>query len=121
MEKVNIASKFDFFDEYWTPKIIGKSNGQLVKLAKGNGEMVWHAHENEDELFLVFKGKLTLKLRDRDIVLNPGEMFIVPKGVEHCPIAEPDTQILLIEPASTQHTGTSESELTVTVENQKWI
>lgn len=121
MDKVNLEHKFSLFDEHWTPKIIAESNGQLVKIAKGSGELVWHAHDNEDELFLVIKGKLTLKLRDGDVVLHPGEIYVVPKGVEHCPLAEDDTHFLMIEPATTAHTGTVDSEKTVSYEEQEWI
>lgn len=121
MEKISVAEKFSLFSKEWTPKIIAESNGQLVKLAKGSGELVWHTHENEDELFFVFKGRLTIKLKDRDIVLDPGEMFVVPKGIEHCPCAEPDTHFLMIEPASTQHTRSNQSEVTVAVDEQEWI
>ena len=121
MSKVNIKEKFSLFSEEWTPKIIPESNGQLVKIAKGSGELVWHLHENEDELFIVFRGCLTIKLRDKNIVLNEGEMFVVPKGVEHCPLAEPDTHFMMIEPATTAHTGTLESEVTVSQEKQVWI
>lgn len=121
MSKVNIKEKFSLFSEEWTPKIIAESNGQLVKIAKGSGELVWHLHENEDELFIVFRGCLTIKLRDKNIVLNEGEMFVVPKGVEHCPLAEPDTHFMMIEPATTAHTGTLESEVTVSQEKQVWI
>ena len=121
MNKININEKFGLFSEEWTPKVLAESNGQLVKIAKGSGELVWHAHENEDELFLVFKGRLTLQLRDRNIELLPGEMFVVPKGVEHCPVADPDTHFMMIEPASTAHTGELESEVTVSSDNQEWI
>ncbi len=121
MSKINISEKFALFSEEWTPKIIAQSNGQLVKIAKGSGELVWHKHENEDELFIVFKGKLTLQLRDQNIELQPGEMFVVPKGVEHCPIAEPDTHFMMIEPASTEHTGGQELDVTVSHENQDWL
>lgn len=107
------------FTEEWNPKIIAEANGQLVKLAKGSGELVWHSHENEDELFIVFKGSLTLQLREKDIVLNSGEMYVVPKGVEHCPLAEADTHFMMIEPTDTAHTGILESE--VTVSKQEWI
>lgn len=120
-KKVNIANKFELFSECWTPKIIAESNGQLVKIAKGNGELVWHKHDDEDELFIVFKGKLTLQLRTENIELNSGEMFVVPKGVEHCPIAEPDTHFMMIEPASTAHTGEEQSSITVAQEQQEWI
>lgn len=121
MSKINIKEKFSLFSEEWTPKIIAESNGQLVKIAKGSGELVWHLHENEDELFIVFRGCLTIKLRDKNIVLNEGEMFVVSKGVEHCPLAEPDTHFMMIEPTTTAHTGTLESEVTVSQEKQEWI
>lgn len=121
MGKINIQEKFALFSEEWTPKIIAESNGQLVKIAKGSGELVWHKHDNEDELFIVFKGHLTLKLRDQNIELSPGEMYVVPKGVEHCPVAEPDTHFLMVEPASTAHTGELQSEVTVAAEDQEWI
>lgn len=121
MNKINIEEKFSLFSEEWTPKILSESNGQLVKIAKGSGELVWHSHENEDELFIVFKGKLTLKLRDQNVELMPGDMFVVPKGVEHCPLAEPDTHFMMIEPASTAHTGTDTHDVTVALEQQEWI
>lgn len=118
---ININEKFGLFSDEWTPKVLAESNGQLVKIAKGTGELVWHTHDNEDELFIVFKGQLTLKLRNESIVLNPGEMYVVPKGVEHCPKAEPDTHFMMIEPASTAHTGERQSEVTVSSEKQEWI
>ena len=120
MKKINIAEKFALFDDTWSPKIIAAANGQLVKLAKGSGEFVWHEHANEDEVFIVFKGRLTLHFRDEEITLEPGEMFVVPKGMEHLPVAEPDTHILLIEPASTAHTGEVESSVTVALADQHW-
>ncbi|WP_017092540.1 cupin domain-containing protein [Vibrio splendidus] len=121
MNKVNISEKFGLFSEKWTPKIIAESNGQLVKVAKGSGELVWHQHENEDELFIIFKGQLTLMMKAGDVVLNPGEMYVVPKGVEHCPKAQPDTHFMMIEPSSTAHTGEEQSEVTVSSEEQVWI
>lgn len=121
LNKINISEKFGLFSEEWTPKVLTESNGQLVKIAKGTGELVWHTHDNEDELFIVFKGQLTLQLRSGDIVLNSGEMFVVPKGVEHCPKAESDTHFMMIEPSSTAHTGGLESKVTVSPEKQKWI
>ena len=121
MQKVKVTEKFSLFEDQWTPKIVAESNGQLVKLAKGSGKLVWHTHENEDELFFVFKGQLTIKLRIGDVVLSPGEMFVVSKGVEHCPLAEPDTHFMMIEPASTEHTGNKKSGITVAVEDQEWI
>jgi quercetin dioxygenase-like cupin family protein len=121
MHKINIGDKFNLFTEEWTPKVIAESNGQLVKIAKGSGELVWHKHDQEDELFIVFKGQLTLQLRSGDIVLNAGEMYVVPKGVEHCPKAEPETHFMMVEPSSTAHTGETQSELTVSSEQQEWI
>ncbi|WP_367111628.1 cupin domain-containing protein [uncultured Psychrobacter sp.] len=121
MKKISIEEKFTLFTEEWTPKIIAEANGQLVKIAKGSGELVWHKHDNEDELFIVFKGKLTLQFKESSIELNEGEMYVVPKGVEHCPLAEPDTHFLMIEPASTAHTGSLNSEATVAFEDQHWI
>ncbi|PMJ99515.1 cupin domain-containing protein [Vibrio sp. 10N.261.55.A7] len=121
MNKINISEKFGLFSEEWTPKIIAESNEQLVKIAKGSGELVWHKHENEDELFIVFKGQLTLLMKSGNVVLNPGEMYVVPKGVEHCPKADPDTHFMMIEPSSTAHTGEEKSEVTVASEQQVWI
>lgn len=119
--KIVLGDKFLKFSEYWTPKIIGATNGQLVKIAKVQGEFVWHSHENEDELFLVIKGKLVIEFRDGKVELNPGEMCIVPKGVEHKPVADEETHIVLIEPASTQHTGKNISEITVSNDKQEWV
>ena len=121
MGKVNLQEKFAKFDEHWTPKIVGEANGQYIKLAKTQGEMIWHNHATEDELFLVVTGKLIIQMRDGNVELNPGEFYIVPKGVEHCPKAEEETQIILIEPKSTVHTGDSPSEMTVPIEDQVWI
>ena len=101
MEKVNIAQKFSLFDEYWSPRIAGELNDSYVKLAKLKGEFVWHHHEAEDELFLVVKGRLLIRLRDRDIHLEEGEFVIIPKGVEHLPVAEEEAHVLLLEPKST--------------------
>lgn len=119
--KVNLQDKFAKFEEVWTPKIVAESNGQLVKLAKGKDKLVWHAHEEEDELFFVVQGQLVIHLRDDDVVLNPGEMFVVPKGVEHCPEATEETHFLMIEPASTKHTGSNQSDVTVSFDDQEWI
>ena len=113
MEKINLAEKLSLFEEHWTPKLVGELNGQHVRLAKVKGEFIWHHHEGEDELFLVLKGQLTIKLRDRDVVLNVGECCIVPRGIEHKPVAEEEAHILLFEPASTLNTGTERSERTV--------
>ncbi len=118
MEKVCLNDKFQLFEQYWTPKIVGELNDSYVLLAKLKGELFWHQHEAEDELFLVIKGKLLLKLRDRDILLEEGEFFIVPKGVEHLPIAEDEVHVLLLEPKSTKHTGNVVNERTVTAYEQ---
>jgi|ERR1051326_8543922 mannose-6-phosphate isomerase-like protein (cupin superfamily) len=113
MDKVNLADKLVLFDDYWSPKIVGELNGQLVKLVKLQGEFVWHKHDQEDELFLVIKGRLKIRLRDRDIELQQGEFFIVPCGVEHQPVAEQEVHVLLFEPASTLNTGNIRNEKTV--------
>ena len=114
MQKISLPQKFSLFSDHWNPRILGELNGQHVKVAKLKGEFTWHAHENEDELFLVIKGQLKMKLRDQEIVLNENEMLIVPKGVEHCPVAEEEVWVLLFEPASTINTGNAPGELTKT-------
>ena len=121
MRKINIENKFSLFTEYWTPKIIAQSNGQYVKIAKGKGEVVWHKHPDEDELFIVFKGRLTIQLKGQNITLNQGEMAVVPKGVSHCPVAKDETHFMMIEPQSTTHTGDIQSDLTVSIDDQVWI
>ncbi len=112
METVNLAEKFALFDEYWGPKIIGELNDSYVKAVKFRGEFVWHHHEDEDELFLVVKGRLVIKLRDRDIRLGEGEFAIIPRGVEHMPVAEEEVHVILIEPKSTLNTGNVRNERT---------
>jgi len=112
VEKVNLAEKFGRIGEYWDPKIVGELNGQHVKLVKLHGEFVWHRHDREDELFLVVKGRLTMQLRDRTVELREGEFLIVPRGVEHRPVAEQEVEVLLFEPAGTRNTGNVESVLT---------
>ncbi len=113
MEKVNIAEKFAKIPEPWKPHIAGELNGQYVKLGKFEGEFVWHHHENEDELFLVTEGQIRIDFRDRSVTLNQGEFIIVPRGVEHRPVAEKESCVLLFEPASTLNTGNVENELTL--------
>lgn len=113
MDIVSLAQKFSLFSEHWSPKIVGELNGQQVKLAKLKGEFVWHHHDNEDELFLVIKGQLLMKFRDREVYVNEGEFIIVPKGVEHLPVAKEETHIMLLEPASTLNTGNIENDRTV--------
>src|SRR5262249_46583290 len=112
MEKVRLADKFGLFTEHWTPKIVGELNENNILLAKVKGEFVWHTHE-EDEMFLVVKGKLLIKLRDQDVWLNEGELFVVPKGVEHCPMADVEVHVMLVEPKITKHTGDRVTERTV--------
>src|SRR4249920_1863892 len=113
MDKVNLAQKFSMFNDFWNPKIVGELNDSHVKLVKLKGEFVWHHHENEDELFFVIKGKLLIRLRDGDITLEEGEMVIIPRGVEHQPVAEDEVHVLLLEPKSTVNTGTAGGERTV--------
>lgn len=113
MEKVNLAEKFALFSDYWSPKVVGELNGQQVKLVKLKGEFTWHHHENEDELFLVIQGQLAIEFRDKTVTLNPGEFIIVPKGVEHKPVAAEEAHVMLLEPASTLNTGNVVSEKTV--------
>jgi mannose-6-phosphate isomerase-like protein (cupin superfamily) len=118
MDKVNLAEKLNLVTEHWSPRIVGELNGQHVKLAKLKGEFDWHHHENEDELFLVIAGELTIRLRDREVLLHPGEFFIVPKGVEHQPAADQEVHVMLFEPVSTVNTGNIQSERTV---EPRWI
>ena len=113
IEKVSLAEKLGSFQDYWSPKIAGELNDSFVKLVKLRGEFVWHHHETEDELFLVVKGSLLMKLRDRDIRVEEGEFIIIPHGVEHLPVAEEEVHVLLLEPKSTLNTGNVVSERTV--------
>ena len=121
IESINLMNKFSLFDEKWTPKIIGELNNQYVKLCKLEGEFVWHSHKNEDELFMVFKGKLLMDFRDgRTVEVNEGEILIVPRGVEHKPHTNGDIVFnLLFEPKTTKHTGDVNS--TLTVKKLDWI
>lgn len=112
MQKIDLAEKFALFGDHWNPRIVGELNGQHVKLVKALGTFDWHHHDEEDELFLVVRGRLTMRLRDGDIVLEEGEMLIVPRGVEHQPIADEEVHLLLFEPASTVNTGNVRSERT---------
>ena len=113
MNKVNLVQKFSLFQDYWSPKIVGELNDSYIKLVKFKGEFVWHHHETEDELFLVLKGSLLIKLRDRDISLEEGEFVIIPKGIEHLPIADEEAHVLLLEPKTTLNTGNISNERTV--------
>jgi mannose-6-phosphate isomerase-like protein (cupin superfamily) len=112
-QKINLVDAFAAFTEQWSPRIVGELNGQHVKVVKLQGEFVWHHHENEDEMFYVVKGRLTIRFRDGDMHLEPGEMIIVPKGVEHQPAADEETWVMLFEPASTLNTGNVRNERTV--------
>ncbi len=105
MEKVNLAEKFASFTEHWRPKIVAELNGQEVKLVKFRGEFIWHQHEKEDELFLVWRGRMQLEFRDRTVTLEAGEGLVVPRGVEHRPVAQEETEVLLFEPAAIRNTG----------------
>ena len=113
MHKVNLAEKFARIPEPWKPHIAGELNGQYVKLGKFQGEFVWHHHENEDELFLVVKGQIRIDFRDRSVTIGEGEFLIVPRGVEHRPVADEEAWVLLFEPAATLNTGNVENELTL--------
>ena len=114
MDKINLLDKFSLLKEHWSPKIIGELNGQQVKLAKLKGEFFFHKHDNEDELFMVIKGKFRMEYRDRTVEVNEGEILIVPKGVEHKPVAEDEVWVMLFEPASTINTGNIVNEKTKT-------
>jgi len=113
MDKVNIAQKFSMIDDLWSPKVIAELNGQYVKLAKLKGEFVWHHHEVEDELFLVTKGRLLIKFRDRDVWLEEGELVVIPAGAEHKPVAEEEAHVLFFEPQTTLNTGNVQDECTL--------
>ena len=112
MEVVNIKDKFNLFTDQWSPKIIGQLNGQDVKIAKLQGEFVWHDHKNEDELFYILKGTLQIEFRDKISTLNEGDMLVIPKGVEHKPIAKEEVWVLLFEPSNIKHTGEVKHEFT---------
>jgi mannose-6-phosphate isomerase-like protein (cupin superfamily) len=105
MTKVNLEAKLSLFSEHWQPRTVAQFNGHDVMVVKAQGEFVWHKHEATDDLFLVLKGNLTIELRDREINLGPGELFVVPKGVEHRPVAKEEVHVLVIEPSGTPNTG----------------
>ena len=113
MDKVNLAQKFSLFNDYWSPKIVGEINDSHVKLVKLKGEFVWHHHDHEDELFLVVQGTLRMRFRDRDELIREGEFIIVPRGIEHLPVADEEVHIILLEPKTTLNTGNIENERTV--------
>lgn len=119
MNKINLTEKLSQFHDHWSPKVVGELNGQHVKLAKIKGAFVWHHHEDEDELFLVLRGRMKLEFRDRVVELAEGECFIVPRGVEHRPAAEEETHLLVFEPATTLNTGNVRNDRTV--DSLEWI
>ena len=113
LKRVDVTESFARFKEQWSPKIVGELNGQMVKLVRFQGEFVWHKHEHEDEMFLVVDGEFRMELRDGNIVLKPGQFLIVPRGVEHRPVAEREAQVMLFEPATTLNTGDVRNERTL--------
>lgn len=119
MDKVNVVKKFDLFNEQWSPKVIGELNDSYVKIAKLQGEFLWHLHEGEDEMFYVIKGQLVIKLREKDVVIEEGEFFIVPRGIEHMPVAKEEAHVMMIESKTTLNTGNVTNEKTV--EKLEWI
>ncbi|MHC1761739.1 MAG: cupin domain-containing protein [Negativicutes bacterium] len=119
MNKINLAEKFNLFNEYWSPKIAGELNGSYIKLTKLKGEFDWHHHENEEEMFLVVKGELIIKFRDKDIKISAGEFIVIPKGVEHLPVAQEEVHVMLIEPKATLNTGNVITEKTKQI--LEWI
>lgn len=112
IEKVSISEKLDLIHDTWNPRIVGELNGQHVKLSKVSGEFVWHKHDSEDEMFLVIKGNFKIELRDKTIEVKPGEFIIIPKGIEHKPVADGEAHILLFEPAGTLNTGNVKNDFT---------
>ncbi len=114
MKKINLEEKFSLFNDHWNPKVLGEMNGQQVKIAKVKGAFVWHDHANEEELFLIIKGTLKLVFENETVVLNEGEILIIPRGVPHKPIADEEVWLLLFEPTSTKHTGDVQTSLTQT-------
>jgi mannose-6-phosphate isomerase-like protein (cupin superfamily) len=119
-EVINLRRKLELFEDHWSPKVIAELNGQHVKLAKFQGEFVWHDHENEDELFLVVKGSFRMEFRDKTVELCEGDMIVVPRGVEHRPVADEEVHVLLFEPASTVNTGSAKGD-TRTIARCDWI
>ena len=113
---VDLSEKFNRFSDHWSPKLVARINDYEVKLVKVQGDFVWHTHEDTDELFLVVDGQLTIQLRDRDVILGPGQLFVVPRGVEHCPRADGEVRALLLEPRGVVNTGDAAGELTSVVE-----
>ena len=118
IEPIDLAKKFSLFSEHWSPRVVGELNDSYVKLVRLKGEFVWHQHDNEDELFLVIKGTLVIRLRARDLTIREGQFVIIPKGVEHLPVAEEEVLVMLLEPKATLNTGNLHNERTVEPE---WI
>jgi mannose-6-phosphate isomerase-like protein (cupin superfamily) len=116
VDKVNLAEKLTLFDDHWSPKTVAQLNDYDVQVVKVKGEFVWHKHDDTDDFFLVLKGRLTIQMRDSDIDLGPGELFVVPGGVEHCPRCDEEVHLLLIEPSGTPNTGDAGGELTAAPE-----
>lgn len=119
INSINIKKKFNQFSDCWSPKIIGEINDSYIKVAKFKGNFAWHQHEHEDEMFFVVKGRLIIKLREKDIILKEGECCIIPKGVEHCPVAEEEVFVMLFEPKTVLNTGDKITEKTV--EKLEWV
>ena len=109
MNAINLAEKLSAFTEHWQPRTVGEFNGHDLMVVKVKGTFVWHKHDDTDDFFLVLKGRVTIQMRDGNVTLGPGEMFVVPKGVEHCPMAEDEAHLLLIEPSGTPNTGNAET------------
>ncbi len=116
-EPIDIADKLSSFSEHWAPKVVARLNDYEIKLAKLKGEFVWHTHDDTDELFLVIEGRLTIQLREGDVTLGPGQLFVVPRGVEHCPITDGDVAVMLIEPAGVVNTGSAGRALTASYDD----
>ena len=116
IDVVDLAEKFELFSDLWSPKLVARLNDYEVKLVKVQGEFVWHTHDDTDELFLVIDGALTIQLRDRDVIVGPGQLFVVPRGVEHCPRADGEVKALLLEPSGVVNTGNAGGDLTAVVE-----
>lgn len=119
MKAINLIEKYNVFNDYWNPRVIAELNEQQIKLVKVKGELIWHTHEHEDELFYIIKGSLKLCFVDDEVTINEGEMFVVPKGAKHKPIALNECWVVLFEPSRTKHTGDEHCEQTVS--NFKWI
>jgi mannose-6-phosphate isomerase-like protein (cupin superfamily) len=120
IQKINIPDKLSLFEDHWNPRIVGELNGQHVKLVKAQGTFDWHKHDHEDEMFLVIKGSFNMELRTETIVVEAGEFIIIPKGVEHRPVAEKEVHVMLFEPVTTRNTGDNQSSA-LTQKNVEWI